>query len=94
MRLIDADALKENWFYTTDTKIKVVEVAEIDGAPTITDVSSVVHGRWAKIDNPGYSPFDGSPPYIFLCDQCIGVAQSDSQFCPHCGARMDLEEPT
>lgn len=52
----------------------------------------VLHGQWAKINNPGYSPFDGSPPYIFLCDQCIGVAQSDSQFCPNCGAKMKLEE--
>ena len=33
-RLIDADALKENWC-VTELGNKVVEVVEIDGAPTI-----------------------------------------------------------
>lgn len=35
MRLIDADALAENWFYTNDTGTKVVELLEIEEAPTI-----------------------------------------------------------
>lgn len=35
-RLIDADALKENWC-VTELGNKVVEVAEIDGAPTIIE---------------------------------------------------------
>lgn len=34
-RLIDADALRENWFLTNDTGTQVVEVCEIDAAPTI-----------------------------------------------------------
>ena len=37
-RLIDADALKENWFIT-ELGNKVVEVQEIDAAPTIIPAS-------------------------------------------------------
>ena len=41
-RLIDADALKENWCLT-EFGNKVVEVVEIDGAPTI--IPSVKEGE-------------------------------------------------
>ena len=37
-RLIDADALKENWFLT-ELGNKVIEVQEIDAAPTIIPAS-------------------------------------------------------
>lgn len=41
-RLIDANALAENWFYTNDTGTQVVELLEIEQAPTV-DAVEVVH---------------------------------------------------
>lgn len=46
-RLIDADALKENWFLTNDTGTPVVEVCEIDDDPTIIPPRIEVEDRYA-----------------------------------------------
>lgn len=50
---------------------------------------AVVHGRWryeglnAVCSNCGFKWFEG-------CQEC-GVCPSDVNYCPHCGAKMDLE---
>ena len=41
-RLIDANALAENWFYTNDTGTKAVELLEIEQAPTVDAIVSPV----------------------------------------------------
>ena len=66
-RLIDANALAENWFYTNDTGIKVVELLEIEQAPTVDAVEVVRCGKckwfdpesdycqfWHGLRNPGH----------------------------------------
>lgn len=92
MRLIDADALiqttknfcdgyKVHWI---DKKV----LTWIDHAPTITPESLVVHGRWI-VGKTGYycSNCKGKPgQHPTKC----GVLLSD--YCPNCGAKMDLEE--
>ena len=51
------------------------------------DVEPVRHGRWI---NPRLNKY-GHPCH--QCNQCLFVAsQKDRNFCPDCGAKMDLEE--
>ena len=53
----------------------------IEKAPTV-DAVPVVHGRWI----PFHSKISGDIQYCSACE--IGfVAKSD--YCPHCGAKMD-----
>lgn len=54
---------------------------EINSIPA-ADVAPVVHGRWI----PFHSKISGDIQYCSACE--IGfVAKSD--YCPHCGAKMD-----
>lgn len=93
MRLIDADAMRQNWLengqneYVYDTN---AVLDSIDAQPTI-EAEPVRHGRWiwsaengwtcsnCKFDCWHYSErFD---PYAPL---------PDAEYCPKCGAKMDL----
>lgn len=59
------------------------------------DVAPVVHGRWEK--------WDGDDRHHCTVCECYANAERDSygyiayefldNYCPNCGARMDLEEP-
>ena len=55
------------------------------------DVQPVKHGRWIGIyeycEKNGYVP-SGMGIYYF-CSECDETEQKISDFCPHCGARMD-----
>lgn len=59
----------------------------IDGIPA-ADVAPVVHGRWIS-DGDGYH-------WTYNCSICAwkdGYPFNERHnFCPNCGARMDLEE--
>lgn len=46
------------------------------------DVAPVVHGRWKRIKNWFRS----------VCSECHIENDEETRFCPHCGAKMDLEE--
>ena len=83
MRLIDADALRDDWLehgeneYVYDTNAML---DSIDAQPTIEAVP-VVHGRWEKHGK-----------HDWWCTACkIGVPYSFTGFnyCHNCGARMD-----
>ena len=87
MRLIDADALivatanfcngyKVNW---DDKKV----MAWINSAPTI-EAEPVKHGRW--IDDTYCSNCNG-----FSEDSEGYIIMSYSDYCPHCGTKMDLQ---
>lgn len=83
MRLIDADKIR--WkSYPNDygeTNDDYVEKCDIDNMPTV-DAVPVVHGRWI----PFHSKISGDIQYCSACE--IGfVAKSD--YCPHCGAKID-----
>lgn len=59
------------------------------------DVFPNVRGRWLHENNPAYSPFDGTAPFLDICNQC-GYTRREKgriwQFCPVCGADMQGEE--
>ena len=66
--------------------------ALISVMPTV-DAVPVKHGRWGKINNPSYSPFDDSSEHLSICSNCAySREQHDFLYCPNCGAKMDLEE--
>lgn len=58
------------------------------------DVAPVVHGRWIQIN--GIAPPEHHGKH--KCSECGGMALEKhmrevlSNYCPNCGAKMDLEE--
>lgn len=56
------------------------------------DVAPVVHGKWIEYPRPHY----------FKCNKCkytvpyrkalLHNGKRDYNYCPHCGAKMDLED--
>ena len=64
--------------FNDDAKSSVLRV--IDEHPT-ADVQEVRHGKWI-INSDGYYPY---------CSECGKEPKEMSEFCPHCGAKMDKE---
>lgn len=100
-RLIDAHELAKNWFYTNDTGTKVVELLEIEQAPTV-DAVEVVHGRWERCGGDLHS--SGYAIFCSVCNKVHFVHRKYSlgglnckelfekpKYCPNCGAKMDGE---
>jgi hypothetical protein len=94
-RLIDADALRQDWLengeneYVYDTN---AFLKSIDEAPTI-EAEPVRHGRWEHGYNNGQ--------YGIWCSECrAGFAYSDNyeviaashNYCPNYGAKKDKED--
>lgn len=50
------------------------------------DVAPVAHGRWEPIIN-AYGELEG-----WICKRCGTETKQKSNYCPSCGAKMDLEE--
>lgn len=85
MRIIDADELKALRELYIQGKLQFVENEYdlIDKCPTI-DAEPVRHGRWEEYEIP----------HIICCSECdwgTGVDER-SNYCPNCGAKMDLKE--
>ena len=47
------------------------------------DVATVRHGRWMCVDT--------DTEQFFLCNRCKKKEYWESNYCPNCGAKMDLE---
>lgn len=59
----------------------------------LPEVSEIKVGKWKKINNPNYSPFDGSDENNLWCSECGFMGGRISyEYCPLCGAKMDAEE--
>ena len=75
-RYIDADKLIE---FANNTKDKTIDANDIARFPA-ADVRENVRGEWLHISD-GY--------YDFLkCSQCGKTTDSQSNYCPNCGAEM------
>ena len=85
MRLIDADELRPTLIEDREGFCTLAVLAgDIESAPTV-DAAPVVHGQWIE------RIVRGSPALI--CSQCrtdSGV-NYDFDYCPNCGAKMDLQ---
>ena len=60
----------------------------------VADVQPIKHGRWIDIyeycEKNGYVP-SGMGIY-YWCSECDKAEKKTSDFCPNCGARMDVSE--
>lgn len=59
-------------------------------APTI-EAEPVRHGKWAHKYYPTVWYGPGEPPE-WICSECQDRAYNTHDYCPNCGAKMDLEE--
>lgn len=91
-RLIDADEMRENLLWCKSQSSRYDNywddvIERLDVQPTI-DAVPVVHGRWE------YIPGDGKFRAILICSRCRrNVGEYDRfNYCPNCGAKMDLKE--
>lgn len=88
MRVVNIDNLE--WIQITVKELE--DKAILILKPHINDLDwfeaePVRHGRWI---NPHLNKY-GHPCH--QCNQCLFVAsQKDRNFCPDCGAKMDLKE--
>lgn len=53
-----------------------------------SDVEPVRHGRWNDINSNERNPVTA---WVCRCSLCGCPQDYKHNFCPHCGARMDLE---
>lgn len=83
MRLIDADALREEVLYDNTFENDIVNyyLGVIDDQPTV-DAEPVRRGEWIDEGNGLYS-----------CSECLILDHREPKhnFCPNCGAKMDKE---
>ena len=49
-------------------------------------------GKWYRINNPNFSPFDNSRAYKYQCTVCMKYSDGNYNYCPHCGSCMMGEE--
>lgn len=68
-------------FNTTERQLRAIR--ELPAA----DVAEVVHGRWIW-NEEGEIDWE----QFYRCSNCGDKEYWESNFCPNCGAKMDLEE--
>lgn len=79
MRLIDADILQERFAEAYNAAALVM----LDYAPTVDPTR---HGHWVR---HGWWRLGNWPE----CSECGKENQSETEYCPRCGAKMDEEDP-
>ena len=57
-------------------------VTRVENFPA-ADVAPVWHGRWLCVDT--------DTEQFFLCNRCKKKEYWESNYCPNCGCKMDLE---
>lgn len=86
MRLIDADDIKATYMVASTTTNSLchlyVSKEDIDSAPTV-EAEPVRHGRWIDRNGNIVAPFWER----YECSIC-GARSDESEYCPHCGAKM------
>lgn len=74
-RYIDAEDVKLLlWGYTNGDVDLLKKIDKIESK----DVAPVIHARWEKIAD-----------HVFRCSLCNNHRRYASNYCPHCGAKMD-----
>lgn len=83
-------------FYDNADRDEIV-LPKIDDFPA-ADVAPVVHGRWDECDwvkYDGHSECIHYPKAAWRCSNCCNAFKKEllwkDNYCPNCGAKMDLE---
>lgn len=85
MRLIDSDKFILALMDASLSSIDEDTILDlVDSIPTV-DAVPVVHGRWM----PFHSEAAGDIQYCSACE--IGF-DAKMDYCPHCGAKMDIKD--
>lgn len=94
MDLIDRNELLEYQYHSSEWNDEtqkfdspVVDVEDIKNAPTV-EAEPVKHGEWKEIVTHNGC----TPDYDCICSNCNESGVPHYKYCPHCGAKMDLEE--
>lgn len=90
MRLIDADALKEKAWdveYSRCGYVQVVDVGDIDDAPTIDPASLRPRGEWIMRGGKRYCTHCGERACVTRDTDDFWYTKG-TDFCPNCGADM------
>ena len=78
------DAVLDTYYNTPDIDLSGGRLeAAILNIPA-ADVAEVRHGRWLCVDT--------DTEQFFLCNRCKKKEYWESNYCPNCGAIMDVEE--
>ena len=96
MRLIDREILQMGATKLVIDGVDFYYARDIDHAPLV-DAKPVVHGRWVWVQGPC------DDDYSLCCSKCKCAAHGFfddedeykyiySNYCPNCGAKMDLED--
>ena len=88
-RLIDADAL--HWrmgVNQDDEQVLSVRGEDIDAAPTIDPESLRPTAHWECLGEAEALQL-GSKYAASYCSRCKGRVRCRSNYCPHCGAKME-----
>ena len=91
MRLIDADAIKYNYFMcpeTNDPAKMAVSKDKIDAMPTVQQERKI--GKWILYDKR--FPWR----FYYKCSECgnylnFSGVRGEANYCPNCGAKMKGE---
>ena len=87
---IEREALKEKFMEHYSSEYAAALVLALIDNQSSADVAEVRYGKWILEMQP-----DGKP-YCYHCSVCdddfhyIGITMA-SDYCPNCGAKMDLE---
>lgn len=88
-RLIDANALRYHMGVNqNDKQIFYITGEDIDAAPTIDPESLRPRSYW--ISDSLY--VDGKRKLLQWCSLCNCPGLRKTKYCPHCGARMKMED--
>lgn len=99
-RYINADKLRQEWLENGENEHVYDTNAfldSIDNQPT-ADVAEVVHGYWNEYSTSTYGGVDklNKDKWInrkfYRCSECHKGTVIKTPLCPHCGAKMNLEE--
>lgn len=93
MRLIDIDKRFEEWQELLKSTFPLLPCQMPHqfflNAPTV-DAEPVRHGKWAHKYYPTVWYGPGEPPE-WICSECQDRAYNTYDYCPNCGAKMDLK---
>lgn len=88
---IDKEALKESFWASCNNCLSEDDIADLIDEIPAADVAPVVHGNWVSCFEDWRKQIEGDK-----CSSCgfehYGTNIRSYNFCPNCGAKMDLED--